>query len=162
MFRVIIIALAMALSACSTAVVPKQAISSAIRADLKVVDVTVTGANGADVPEDVGPRLEKAVRLAIADRKPSGTTAVKLTVLVTRFEIVSGAARLFAGALPGSNKLNATVEIRDAQSGAIIGTFDVKRSANPGATGVLYSQTQGTIDAAATGVAEGIYGPKGK
>lgn len=156
--RLLLSALALlALSACSTAVVPQQAIPSDIQSKLQVSETKATVAEGLEAPNDLGQKLESAVQAALAAKKQKGTQPVKLQIRITTYEIASSAARAFIGAFAGSNKLYASVDVVDVQSGTVIGKFDVQREANPGGYGAFYDQAQATIDAAAQGIADGVY-----
>ncbi|WP_169545123.1 DUF4410 domain-containing protein [Novispirillum itersonii] len=147
----------LALSACSTAVVPQQAIPSDVQSKLRVSEVKATVSAGVQAPADLDRKLEKAVQAALAAKKPQGVQPARLVIRITKYEIVDGAARVFVGVFAGSNKLYASVDVVDVQSGAVIGRFDVQRNSNPGGYGAFYDQSQATIDEAAEGIANGIF-----
>ncbi len=152
------VAAVLVLSACSTTIVPTQEMSAAARSDLKVASIKANVASGVEAPTDLDARLEQAVQKAIAAKNPSGRTDAKVAIVVTRYEVVSGGARALMGALAGANKLYASVSVSDAHTGATIGKFNVERDSNPGGYGMFYDQAQATIDAAAEGIVDGLYG----
>lgn len=150
--------LAAVLAGCSTSVTTEEQIPSAVRADLKVVAVQVAVQDDVDAPKDLAPRLEAAVREAIAARKRSGASAVRLELRVTDFRIANRVARLAVGPFAGNDRLAVDVSVIDAAKGAEIGRFTVERHALGGRLAALMNRAQATIEAAAEGVADGLFG----
>jgi hypothetical protein len=52
--------------------------------------------------------------------------------------------------------------VPDAQSGAVEGHHDVLRESNPGGYGAFYDQPEATINSAAEGIIDGLYGSESK
>jgi len=145
------------LAACSTTIKNGQTIPQAVQGDVALAEAVAQIGSGVTVPTDVPHRLEQAVMKQAAQR-PTGKVPVKLNMTITQYDIASNGARLFAGAFMGSNKLYVAVDVLDAQSGAVLGHYDVEREANPGGYGAFYDQVQATIDETAEGVVNGLYG----
>jgi hypothetical protein len=146
------------LGACSTTVVQRQEIPDSIRLNLSLKDVKSKLASSVIAPSDTNLRLERAVLNAATGKGINGKAPAKLSITVTSYSIVSGGARFFAGAFAGSNTISAAVEVLDAQTGGIIGQFDVQRDANPGGYGVFFDQDQATIDSLAEGIVAALFG----
>lgn len=143
--------------ACSTEIYTRQDIPAATRQNMAVKDATAEVANGVLAPLDTGQKLVAAV-LKAASTRTNGSTPVTLKMTVVRYEMVSGGMRLFTGMFGGSNKLYVTVDVLDGQDGTVVGHYDVLREANPGGYGAFYDQAEATIQAAADGVVDGLYG----
>jgi hypothetical protein len=144
------------MSACATTITQMQAVPADIASDLRIVEVDTKTLTY--TPTDVPARLKLAVEKQVASKNVSGKTTARLSVMITTFEAVDASSRFLAGAFAGSNKLNASVDILDVQSGALIGKFDVKQETNPGGYGMFFDQTQDIIDAAAKGIFDGVFG----
>jgi len=153
----VVIGIAFVLAACSTTINTSQAVPDSARANLIVKQATVSADQGVAVPADVPSRLEQAV-MKVAASHGSGTMPTNLRITITKYDVVSGGTRFFAGAFAGSNKLYTAVDVLDSGTGQTIGRYEVKREANPGGYGVFYDQAQATIEAAADGIVEGLYG----
>lgn len=145
------------LAACSTEIYSRQEIPAATRQNMAVKDATVEVANGVLAPPDIGPKLVQAV-LKAASARANGSTPINLKMIVVRYEMVSGGMRFFTGVFSGSNKLYVTVDVLDGQDGTVVGHYDVLRESNPGGYGAFYDQTQATVESAADGVVDGLYG----
>ena len=149
---------ALLITACATNVNTHQALEPMSVGNLQFGDIEATSTLASMTPEDIN-RLKMSVAERVG-KLPKGAMLVKIQMAVTEFDIQSGAARFFAGALIGSNKMTVSVKIIDG-SGKTISDFDVQRSANPGGYGAFYSQTNATIDAVADGVADVLSGKSG-
>lgn len=145
------------LAGCATTVTTTQAIPATTRPELAVQAVTASLAPNVDAPSDTTALLQAAV-LKSAEAHHGGTMPIDLKLVVTQYDVASGGARLFGGIFMGSNKLTVNVEVDDAHDGNVIGRYDVTREANPGGAGAFYDQAKATIDAAAAGVIQGLYG----
>jgi len=145
------------LAACSTEIQTHQEIPTAIRQGMAVKEATAEVAKDVLAPPDTGPKLAAAV-LKAASARANGSTPIKLKMTVVRYEMVNGGMRFFTGMFAGSNKLYVTVDVLDGETGAVIGHYEVLREANPGGYGAFYNQVEATIDAAADGVVDGLYG----
>jgi hypothetical protein len=146
-----------ALSACSTTISTTTDIPAATRTNVAVKETATKIGDGVSVPADVPARLEQAVMRA-ATQRSGGQMPIKLAMTITRYEVVDPGVRFFAGAFAGSNKLYVAVDVIDASNGNVLGQYTVQRAANPGGYGAFYDQAQATIDGAADGVLEGLYG----
>jgi len=145
------------LAACSTQIYTQQEIPTATRQSMVVKEATAEVAKDVLAPPDIGSKLVKAVLTAASDRA-NGSMPVNLKMTVVRYEMVSGEMRLFTGMFGGSNKLYVAVDVLDGRNETVIGHYDVLREANPSGYGAFYDQAQATIDAAAAGVVDGLYG----
>ena len=155
-FAILSIATLAFLSACATTITQTQAVSANTASDLRVVEVDTKTSIG--TPADISARLKLAVEKLVASKNVSGKTNARLSVTITTFQVADAASRFWGGAFVGSNKLSASVDVLDAESGAVIGKFDVKRDTNPGGYGMFFDQTQDIIDATAKGIFEGVFG----
>ena len=145
-------------AACATDVNTRQALEPTSVGELQFDEIEVTSTL-ASFTQDDADRLKMSVLERLAEL-PQGNTPVKIQIAVTQFEIQSGAARFFAGALIGANRMNASVAVLD-EIGTTLADFEVLRSANPGGYGAFYSQTNATIDAVADGIVEVLSGESG-
>jgi hypothetical protein len=149
------------LAACSTEIHTTQDITAATRQNIAVQDATAGIASGVLAPPDTGQKLAQAV-MKLTSAHAAGSAPAKLKMTIVRYEMVSGGMRLLTGAFAGSNKLYVSVDVLDGQTGAVEGHYDVLRESNPGGYGVFYDQAEATINAAADGVVDGLYGSGSK
>ncbi len=151
-----LLALCLLIAACSTTVetrlgAPMDETGSALKINsVKVVPGATI------VSPSVLAKLEAAVRSKLAER-PQGDRAANLQLTVTKYKIVKGGSRFFAGAFAGANKMFVSVKATDLD-GQTLADFDVKREANPGGYGAFYDQAEATIDAVAQGVVDALHG----
>jgi hypothetical protein len=148
---VILQSVALALAACSTTVTTRQALEPATVRALKVDSVEVMSSLDA-VPTEAQAQLKKAVIDRLA-KMPTGVTPARVRITITEYQVASGTARMFAGALAGANRMTVSVNVV-VDEGKQLAEFDVTRSANPGGYGVFFDQQAEMINAVADGVAE--------
>src|SRR4051812_17464126 len=92
---------AVLVAACATNVNTHQALEPMSVGNLQFGDIEATSTLGSVTPEDIN-RLKMSVAERVG-KLPRGAMLVKIQMSVTEFDIQSGAARFFAGALIGSN-----------------------------------------------------------
>ena len=144
------------LAACSTEIYTQQPLPAAMHDNIAVKNATAQIQSGVLAPPDTAPKLVDDVTKLLAAH-PSGLQPVTLKMTVVRYEIVSGTMRFFTGMFSGSNKLYVSVDVVDANTGALIGHYDVLRESNPGGYGAFYDQDSATVQSAAEGVVDGLY-----
>ena len=151
-FSLVVAFAVLGLAACSTKVERHTPAPAVITSGVTVSSIESSAVGG--VPGDVPHKLETAIYSKLSGHAAGGTP-VKLKVTVTKYDIKSGGTRFIGGALAGSNKMTASVEVLDA-SGTTIDSFTVERSSNPGGYGMFYDQATATIDAVAEGIVDGL------
>jgi len=146
-----IVLAAVFVAGCATVVTLRQPLAQMSVGNLQFRGIEATSTLTSVTPENIA-RLKMSVAERVS-KLPKGDVPVKIEVVVTEFDIQSGATRLVAGAFSGSNKMTVSVKVIDPV-GKTIADFDVQRSGNPGGYGFFYSQTDATINAVADGIAD--------
>lgn len=157
MRMILIVAISLLVTACSTTVNTRQALQPSAVGTLKYEEIDVVRGNTGITNEEM-QRLKTSVGDRLA-KLPQGNLPVNLQVTVVEFSVESGGTRFFAGALAGSNKMTVAVKVTDTM-GTGVADFDIVRESNPGGYGAFYDQKAATIDTVADGIAEVMSGMK--
>lgn len=148
------------LSACATRLVEQQAMPAAVRAEgVNITQIEVTIAGGDVRSPGLPAELEAELRRAIAGKNQPAGRPTKLVVQIDHGRVASNAARFFAGAMVGRNRLMVTVFLRDPVTDAVLSEFKVDRSSNPGGYGAFYDQERATARIVADVVADQLFPP---
>lgn len=146
------------LGGCATRVVEQQAMPAATRAEgINVAQIEVTTAGGDVRSPGLPGELEAELRRAIAGRNQAAGRPAKLVVRIDHGRVASNAARFFAGAMVGRNRLMATVFLLDAATNATLSEFKIDRSSNPGGYGAFYDQERATARIVADAIADELF-----
>lgn len=155
----VVAAALLVLGACSTSV-QDTARSPTIDAQTGQPVQTYVAAARAISNYGVAPEVLQALEVAfsreVRKREPLGMP-VAVTMDVTQFEVKSGGARFFGGALVGSNKMFVTVQLVDTEN-RLVREFKVERKSNPGGYGMFYDQKTATVEVTAEEIVKTIYG----
>jgi hypothetical protein len=155
-------ALITVLSACATRVAEQTPTTASVVQGERITIAAIEVVNGADVRSPELPtELEAELRRVLAARSQPGGRPAKLTVRIDYGRVASNAARFFAGAMVGRNRLMATVFVTDAATAAPLRQFTVDRSSNPGGFGAFYDQQGATARLTAEAIADQLFAPTG-
>lgn len=141
-------------SGCATTISSQVALPEEMQGNVRVDAVSVSSIAG--VQADVASRLKAAIE-SEAFKPEAGGIALSINATINGFDVVSAAARFFAGAIAGSSRMDVHVVVED-ESGAVVAEYDVNRTANPGGWGAFSDQEQALISETAKGVVEGLFG----
>jgi hypothetical protein len=147
----------MFLAGCSTTVSQSVAVPPGLGKQLAIHEITTTN-EAVTAPSDIGDKLKSAVEAELK-KQPQGSKPASMTLEVLDYSVVDSGTRLLIGGLGGSNRMRTLVRIVD-NNGALIASYEVARTSQPGFIGGFYSQEATTIQVSAEAIISTLYGQK--
>jgi len=153
----------LSLGACATTLQVKKALDAETKEQLQVSEVSVTatpttfmGIAASNASDAILNALKSAVLSQLSSVNPQGKPAI-MEIVITRAQIVTQGKRALLGAIAGANLLDITATIKDKETKAILGIYDVKGSYNPGGFGIFSDPVEATTSNVAEELVKGIY-----